>query len=121
MIICIDIGNSNIKYAIYDGGECRISFRVSTDLKRTSDEYGAQLIEMLHIKDEFVIGESGDIDFKAIFNQFYKNGMEDYVIEIEMIPEVREKAKTNSDAAMDMMFDAARKSAEYLKKADFVK
>lgn len=49
MIICIDIGNSNIKYAIYDGGECRISFRVSTDLKRTSDEYGAQLIEMLHI------------------------------------------------------------------------
>ena len=78
-------------------------------------------IEMLHIKDEFVIGESGDIDFKAIFNQFYKNGMEDYVVEIEMIPEVREKAKTNSDAAMDMMFDAARKSAEYLKKADFVK
>ena len=47
--------------------------------------------------------------------------MEDYVVEIEMIPEVREKAKTNSDAAMDMMFDAARKSAEYLKKADFVK
>ena len=49
MLLAIDIGNSNIKYAIYDGGECRISFRVSTDLKRTSDEYGAQLIEMLHI------------------------------------------------------------------------
>ena len=48
MIICIDIGNSNIKYAVYDGGERKISFRVSTDLKRTSDEYGAQLAEMLN-------------------------------------------------------------------------
>ena len=47
MIICIDIGNTNIKYAIYDGAVCKISFRVSTDLKRTSDEYGAQLTEML--------------------------------------------------------------------------
>ena len=47
MIICIDIGNSNIKYAIYDGQERKISFRVSTDLKRTSDEYGAQLAEMM--------------------------------------------------------------------------
>ncbi len=47
MIICIDVGNTNLKYAIYDGAERRISFRVSTDLKRTSDEYGAQLTEML--------------------------------------------------------------------------
>lgn len=49
MIICIDVGNSNIKYAVYDGDTRRISFRVSTDLKRTSDEYGAQLTEMLTI------------------------------------------------------------------------
>ena len=78
-------------------------------------------IQMLHIKDEFVIGESGDIDFQAIFNQFYKNGMKDYVVEIEMTPEVREKAKADNDAAMDMMFEAARKSAAYLKNAKFVK
>ena len=78
-------------------------------------------IQMLHIKDEFVIGESGDIDFQAIFNQFYKNGMQDYVVEIEMTPEVREKAKADNDAAMDMMFEAARKSAAYLKNAKFVK
>lgn len=78
-------------------------------------------IQMLHVKDEFVIGESGDIDFQAIFNQFYKNGMQDYVVEIEMTPEVREKAKADNDAAMDMMFEAARKSAAYLKNAKFVK
>ena len=47
MIICIDIGNTNIKYAIYDKDELRVSFRVATDFRTTSDEYGAQLIAML--------------------------------------------------------------------------
>ena len=47
MIICIDIGNTNIKYAIYDKDSLKVSFRVATDFKKTSDEYGAQLISML--------------------------------------------------------------------------
>ncbi|MBQ3220973.1 MAG: type III pantothenate kinase [Clostridia bacterium] len=47
MIICIDIGNTNIKYAIYDKDELKLSFRVATDFKKTSDEYGAQLTSML--------------------------------------------------------------------------
>ena len=50
MIICIDIGNTNIKYAIYDQDILKVSFRVSTDFKRTSDEYGEQIIGMLAIK-----------------------------------------------------------------------
>ncbi len=51
MIICIDIGNTNIKYAIYEGDELKISFRVATDFRSTSDEYGSQLVNMLKIKD----------------------------------------------------------------------
>ncbi len=47
MIICIDVGNTNIKCAIFEGETLRLSFRVATDLKKTSDEYGIQLIEML--------------------------------------------------------------------------
>ncbi len=47
MIICIDIGNSNIKYAVFDGDELKLSFRIATDLKKTSDEYGIQLVSML--------------------------------------------------------------------------
>ncbi|MBQ7831369.1 MAG: type III pantothenate kinase [Clostridia bacterium] len=47
MIICIDIGNTNIKYAIYNGEELKVSFRVATDFKKTSDEYSAQLTSML--------------------------------------------------------------------------
>ena len=47
MIICIDVGNTNVKYAIYDKDDLKISFRVSTYLKKTSDEYGSQLVNML--------------------------------------------------------------------------
>lgn len=47
MIICIDVGNTNVKYAIFDGDDLKFSYRVATDLRRTSDEYGAQLIGML--------------------------------------------------------------------------
>lgn len=51
MIICIDIGNTNIKYAIYDRDELKISFRVATDFKKTSDEYGSQLVNMLKVME----------------------------------------------------------------------
>ncbi|MGN1235310.1 MAG: type III pantothenate kinase, partial [Christensenellaceae bacterium] len=50
MILCIDIGNTNIKYAIFDGKELKISFRVETAHKKTSDEYGSQLIDMMRVR-----------------------------------------------------------------------
>ena len=61
MIICIDIGNSNIKYAIYDKDKLRFSFRVATDLKKTSDEYGAVLTGMLATKGVAVEDIEGGI------------------------------------------------------------
>ena len=50
MILCIDIGNTNIKYGLFEGDELRISFRVATDLKRTSDQYGTAIIDMFAVK-----------------------------------------------------------------------
>ena len=49
MILCIDVGNTNIKYAVFDGDDLKCSFRIATDLKKTSDEYGFQLIGMLTV------------------------------------------------------------------------
>lgn len=47
MIICLDVGNTNIKFAVYDGEELKLSFRVATEHKKTSDEYGGQLLSIL--------------------------------------------------------------------------
>ena len=51
MILCIDIGNTNIKYAVFDGDVIKGSFRVSSRHTRTADEYGATLINLLQSKD----------------------------------------------------------------------
>lgn len=59
-------------------------------LKKYPDRF-----QVLHIKDDYVIGESGKIDFEAIFKQFYKNGFKDWFVEIEefMTPEQREQMR----------------------------
>ena len=47
MILCIDIGNTNIKYAVFEGKTLKASYRVSSRHTRTADEYGATLINLL--------------------------------------------------------------------------
>lgn len=81
-------------------------------------------IELLHIKDAFVIGQSGEIDFEAIFNQFYANGMNDWFVEIEQAKDYLRNADGTpytSPQIDSAMLDAAKQSADYLLKASFVK
>ncbi len=75
-------------------------------------------IKMLHIKDEMVIGDSGEIDFEAIFKQFYANGYSDFVVEQEM-PHGPE-GESREDKLV-RMWDGVAKSAAYLNAAPFVK
>lgn len=62
---------------------------------------------LLHIKDEDIIGASGYLDFKAIFEAAYAQGMKDYYVEIEKYPIAPIKA--------------AEKSFDFLYHAPFVK
>lgn len=47
MIICLDVGNTNIKYALFEEERLALSFRVATEHKKTSDEYGGQIRSIL--------------------------------------------------------------------------
>ena len=47
MLLTIDIGNTNIKYGVFDGENLKESFRVSSRLSRTADEYGSVLVNLL--------------------------------------------------------------------------
>lgn len=49
MLLAIDIGNSNSKFAVYDGDTQRGIWRVSTDRKRTADEYAGWLLGLMEI------------------------------------------------------------------------
>ena len=59
MILTLDIGNTNIKTALFEGGEMAHYWRISTSLSKTSDEYGILLMNMFaheSVKPEEVEG-----------------------------------------------------------------
>lgn len=46
-------------------------------------------IKVLHIKDRSVLGDSGMMNFEKIFNQAQANGIKDYYVELEKMPDGR--------------------------------
>ena len=48
MILTLDIGNTNIKTALFDGMEMKHYWRLSTNRNRTSDEYGMAMMNLLN-------------------------------------------------------------------------
>lgn len=46
MIMVLDAGNTNIVIGVYDKDELIADWRLSTDSKRTADEYGIQIIQL---------------------------------------------------------------------------
>ena len=47
MILVVDVGNTNITCGVYEGKMLKTTFRMTTRLPRTSDEYGISICEML--------------------------------------------------------------------------
>jgi len=64
---------------------------------------------VLHIKDRSVLGQSGMMNFENIFNRAYKNGLDEFYVEIEGIK-----------AGMTQ-FEGVKQCYDYLNKASFVK
>jgi type III pantothenate kinase len=62
MIIALDVGNTNIKTGIYDGREMTQYVRFSTDMRKTSDEYGLMLLQFLALKGI----RTGDIEAAVV-------------------------------------------------------
>lgn len=59
MNLCIDIGNTNIVLGIYDNNKILKSWRISTILTRTTDEYMIMINQLFNIEDikkEYVDG-----------------------------------------------------------------
>lgn len=81
-------------YWVTQGGQDPVAY-----LKKYPDRF-----KVLHIKDDYIIGASGNIDYKAIFQQFYKNGNTDWFVEIEdnMTPEQRVQSKAMMDGMKEI-------------------
>ena len=64
---------------------------------------------ILHIKDRSILGRSGMMNFKNIFNKAYENGLDEFYVELENI---RENIT---------QFEGVKQCCDYLNKAKFVK
>ena len=47
MLLVIDVGNTNVVFAVFEGEEIRGQWRISTEARRTSDEYGVWLTQVM--------------------------------------------------------------------------
>lgn len=50
MLLAIDVGNTNVKFALVDGLEIKTRWRVATDPRRTADQYAVWLTQLLEME-----------------------------------------------------------------------
>lgn len=50
MLLAIDVGNTNVVFAIFDGRKLKARWRIATDPRRTGDEYAVWLMQLLSIR-----------------------------------------------------------------------
>lgn len=60
-LLAVDIGNTNIVLGVFVGNRLRGSWRVSTSLSKTSDEYGILLLDLFGQKAEHPVRPGGVI------------------------------------------------------------
>ncbi len=48
MLLAIDVGNTNIKFALFNGDNLDVTFRITTDSTRTSDELGLAVVNLIN-------------------------------------------------------------------------
>jgi type III pantothenate kinase len=50
MLLAIDAGNTNLVFALVDGGEIKARWRIATDARRTADQYAVWLHQLLELE-----------------------------------------------------------------------
>lgn len=50
MLLAIDVGNTNVVFALFDGLTLRTRWRIATDPRRTGDEYAVWLLQLMSIE-----------------------------------------------------------------------
>jgi type III pantothenate kinase len=50
MILAIDVGNTNLVFALVTGGEIKARWRIATDPRRTADQYSVWLHQLLELE-----------------------------------------------------------------------
>ncbi len=50
MLLAVDVGNTNIVFALFEGRSIKARWRVATDARRTADEYAVWLLQLMQLE-----------------------------------------------------------------------
>lgn len=50
MLLAVDVGNTNVVFALFEGREIKSRWRVATDPRRTADEYAVWLLQLMQLQ-----------------------------------------------------------------------
>src|SRR6188768_3423242 len=50
MLLAVDVGNTNVVFALFEAREIRARWRIATDPRRTGDEYAVWLLQLLALE-----------------------------------------------------------------------
>ncbi len=50
MLLAVDVGNTNVVFALFDGEDMRARWRIATDPRRTGDEYAVWLLQLMQVE-----------------------------------------------------------------------
>ena len=78
MLLVVDVGNTNIVLGVYEGKVLKNSFRVGTDINKTSDEYGA-VIAQLFLIDKISFSSIKDVIISSVVPEVM-HSLENFVI-----------------------------------------
>lgn len=65
MLLAIDVGNTNIKFALCEGSDIRTRWRIATDARRTADQYAVWLVQLLELEG-FARGDVTDVVISTV-------------------------------------------------------
>ncbi len=81
MLLTVDVGNTNITFGVFDGEVLECTFRMTSKLPRTSDEYGFSMVELLRQFDVSPSQIEGAIVASVVPNIMHSlvGGIEKYI------------------------------------------
>ena len=81
MLVVMDVGNTNITIGIYNGNKLIGNYRLTTKMKRTSDEYGFMITNFLNAS-QVSINDIDDVIVSSVVPKImhsFLNGIRKYM------------------------------------------
>lgn len=115
MLLAIDIGNTNITFGVFQEAELLFTFRLTTDLPRTSNEFGEAIVEVLSrhgvsekaIHDVIIASVVPKVMYSLVSSIRKYFGRSPYVVGNDTESGIQIDAANPSEIGTDRIVDAA--------------